>query len=184
VLGVKLTSKQVKLFVLISVVAVVGAVGGGYYNATEPARAAQDSAVVRSGADASVVVPAAGSGAETRTVTMPFRNDSPDPITLTSLILPFADQLTWTPTPVTLQPGQTGYALIVVPTSCLADYPAAGSGPLRTAPVKHSATEQQVTAVYLKVNTIDGNTHGITLGADGALAAAAYNCGKVTLEGE
>ena len=39
-------------------------------------------------------------------------------------------------------------------------------------------------AVYLKVNTIDGNTHGITLGADGALAAAAYNCGKVTLEGE
>lgn len=180
----KLSSKRAKLYVLIPVVAVLGAAGGWYYNATEPARAAQDSAVVRSGADASVVVSSAGSGAETRTVSMPFRNDSPDPITLTSLIMPYATQLTWTPTPVTLQPGQTGYALVVVPTSCLAGFPAADSGPARTTPAKHTATQAEVTSVYMKVNTVDGKTHGITLGANGALGAAAYTCGKVPVEGE
>ena len=178
----KLTSKQLRLAVLIPVVAVAGAVWGGYYNSTEPARAAQDSAVIRSAADVSVVVPDSGGEPDSKTVTMPFRNDSPDPVTLTSLILPFAGQMTWTPTQLTLNPGQTGYALVVVPASCLAGFPAAGSGPLRTTPPKHSSTEEQVTTVYLKVNTVDGKTHGITLGANGALAAAAYSCGKVTVE--
>ncbi|HEV2634774.1 MAG TPA: hypothetical protein VGX23_06475 [Actinocrinis sp.] len=177
----KFTEKRFRWFVLIPVVAVAGGVWGGYYNATEPARAAQDSAVIRAAADVSVAVPAADTS-DSRAVTMPFRNDSPDPVTLTSLILPFADQMTWTPVQMTLQPGQTGYPLVMVPAQCLSGLPAAGSGPLRTAPVKHSATEQQVTTVYMKVNTIDGNTHGITLGATGALAVAAYNCGKVTVQ--
>jgi hypothetical protein len=174
-----LNPKQKRLVILLPLVAVVGAVLSGFYNAAEPSRAAQDSAVVRAAADVSVVIPSGTADAGTRAVTMPFRNDSPDAITLTSLYLPFAGQLSWTSQPLTVQPGHTGYPLVLVPASCLAGFPAAGSGPLRTTPVKHSATEEQLITVYIKVTTVDGNTHGITLGANGALAAAAYKCGQL-----
>ena len=174
----KLDSKQTWLVALIVVVAGAGAVGGWRYNATAPLRAADDSAVVRTGADASVVVPSQTPAPGYATVTMPFRNDSPYAITLTSLTMPFATALTWDAQPLTLQPGQTGYPLVEVPTSCLAGFPADGSGPARTPPPTRPASDSVLPAVYLKVTTVDGKEHGITLGANGALEAATYNCGE------
>ncbi len=173
----KLDRKRTGLVTLIVVVAAGGAVGGWRYNATAPLRAATDSAVIRGGADPSVVVPQTPETPGYATVTMPFRNDSPYAVTLTSLILPFASQLTWEAQPLTLQPGQTGYPLIEVPTACLAGFPAAGSGPDRTPPPTRPASDSVLPAVYMKVTTVDGKEHGITLGANGALEAATFTCG-------
>jgi len=174
----KLDSKQTRLVALIVVVAVGGTIAGWRYNASAPARAADDSAVVRTGADASVVVPSRTPVPGYATVTMPFRNDSPYPITLTSLTMPFASSLTWDAQPLTLKPGETGYPLVEVPTSCLAGFPAAGSGPARTPPPTRPSSDSVLPAVYLKVTTVDGKEHGITLGANGALEAATFNCGE------
>jgi hypothetical protein len=173
----KFGSKRTRLLVLIPVVAVLGAVGGWRYNTTEPARAADDSAVIRSGADPSIVL-GTNTTAGTVRVTMPFRNDSPYKVTLTSLILPYASQLVWDGAAMTLQPGQTGYPVIDVPASCMTGVLAPGVRPAQTTPPKRTVIQEEVIDVYLKVNTINQKSHGITLGATGALETAAYNCGQ------
>lgn len=175
----KRTVKWVGTSVLILGVAAYGAVGGWRYNATEPLRAADDSAIIRTAADPSVIlsthVPVYSGYVA---VTMPFRNDSPYTIQLASLILPFATQLTWDGMPLSLQPGQTGYPIVEVPANCLAGFPAAGSGPARTPPPKRPTGGSDLPAVYIKVTTVDGKTHGITLGSNGALEAATWACGQ------
>jgi len=175
----KFTVKRVGTLVLIVGVAIYGAIGGWKYNATEPLRAADDSAVIRTAADPSVIltthVPVYNGYLA---VTMPFRNDSPYTIQLASLIMPFATQLTWDGMPLTLQPGETGYPVVEVPANCLAGFPAAGSGPARTPPPTRPSGVSDLPAVYMKVTTVDGKTHGITLGANGALEAASWACGQ------
>lgn len=179
----KLTPKRAKISAVILIIMIIGGLLGWNYNRTAPARAANDSAVIRAGADVSTVVGTDSVGTTgVVAVTAPFRNDSPYPVTLNSLILPYAAQLVWQGEAMTVQPGETGYPLVDVPASCLAGLPAAGSGPVRSTPPSRSAAQNQLPTIYLKVNTVDGKTHGITLGANGALEVAAFNCGQVSSE--
>lgn len=127
---------------LVAVAAIAGAAGSWVYNHGYKVRAANDSAVIRSGADLSTY---AAPGDYTA-VTVPIRNDSPYQVTVIGLTVPNAPKLVWDHHQVVVPPNTTANLRLFTRAECEA--------------APHALKQSGPVTVVVKVLTIDGKMHG------------------------
>ena len=138
---------------------VAGVVGSWEYNSGYKTRAANDSAVIRSGADPSTYVNAG----DFTVLTVPIRNDSPDALKVIGLSVPNAPQIVWDGRQTVMQVGSTVYLRVKVPRSCAA--------------IPHPIADASPVIVSLRVLTVNGKMHGsLKAGVSGVIQYAADYC--------
>jgi len=155
---------QHKGMLALAVLAAIGGVAASWsYNSGYKTRAANDSAVIRSGADLSTYV----TPGQYTEVTVPIRNDSPEAITITGLRLPTAPSITWSGEPVVVQPGTTVYLHAATPSNCPA--------------IPHALKHAGPVSVIVRAVTSNGRTHGTLRAAvSGVIQYAADTCAVPT----
>ncbi|MBS2963053.1 hypothetical protein KGA66_08360 [Actinocrinis puniceicyclus] len=127
---------------LVAVATISGAVGSWVYNHGYKVRAANNSAVIRSGADLSTYLTAGDYTA----VTVPIRNDSPYEVTVIGLTVPNAPRLEWDSVHTVIAPNST------------ADLRVYTRGACEAAP--HTLKSHKPVTVVVRVLTINGKMHG------------------------
>ena len=127
---------------LVAVAAIAGAAGSWMYNHGYKVRAANDSAVIRSGADLSTYV----EPGDYTAVTVPIRNDSPYPVTVIGLTVPNAPKLLWDHKQVVVAPNTTADLRLFTRAECEA--------------APHALKQSGPVTVVVRVLTIDGKMHG------------------------
>ena len=138
-----------------------GIAGSCVYNSGYRTRAADNQAIIVTGADLPQFVDHAAS---THKITMPIGNDSPYAVTVYEVKIDNAPDFTWDGDNAVIQPGQTNYLTVTTPASCPVALPA-GRMP------------SDVAAAQVRVHTISGGPHRINLGFSGVLAYAVKQCG-------
>lgn len=129
--------------ILLAVLALtVGAVGSWTYNHGLTTRQDRDNAVIRAAADPSTYV----SPGNYNTVTVPIRNDSPYAVTVIGLTLPTAPRILWNGAWTVIQPGDTVSLQVDAPFGCAA--------------IPHTLKHAAPVPVLLRVQTVDGGSHG------------------------
>jgi hypothetical protein len=147
-----------KVLVALAVLAaIIGAASSWKNNGGFRTRAANDSAVIRSGADLSSYV-APGIYTE---LTVPIRNDSPYAITIIGLSVPNAPRLAWHGSPVRVQPNATVYLRITTPSACAA--------------VPHALKSSGPVTVAVRALTVDGKMHGSLRATENGVIQYAYD---------
>lgn len=134
--------RRVGVAVLVALAAISGALGSWVYNHGYKVRAANNSAVIRSGADLSTYV----SPGDYTTVTVPIRNDSPFPVTVIGLTVPNAPKLIW------------DHQQVVVPPNSTTNLRVYTRGECEAAP--HALKQRDPVTVVVRVLTINGKMHG------------------------
>lgn len=127
---------------LVAVAAIAGAVGSWVYNHGYKVRAANNSAVIRSGADLSTYV----SPGDYTAVTVPIRNDSPYQVTVIGLSVPNAPKLVWDQQQAVIPPNATANLRLYTRGACAA--------------VPHVLKGHKPVTVVVRVLTINGKMHG------------------------
>lgn len=138
-----------------------GIAGSWVYNSGYRARAADNQAIIVTGADLPQFVDRAAS---THKITMPIANDSPYAVTVYEVEFSNAPDFTWDGDEAVIQPGQTNYLTVTTPASC----------PVAIPPGR-MPTDVAQAVVHLR--TISGGPHGIRLGFSGVLGYAVKQCG-------
>lgn len=134
--------RRVGVAVLVALAAIAGAVGSWVYNHGYKVRAANNSAVIRSGADLSTYV----SPGDYTAVTVPIRNDSPYQVTVIGLTVPNAPKLFWDHQQVVVPPNTTTNLRMYTRGECEA--------------VPHALKQRGPVTVVVRVLTINGKMHG------------------------
>ncbi|HXR71710.1 hypothetical protein [Actinocrinis sp.] len=134
--------RRVGVAVLVAVAAIAGAVGSWVYNHGYKVRAANNSAVIRSGADLSTYV----SPGDYTAVTVPIRNDSPYQVTVIGLTVPNAPKLIW------------DHQQVVIPPNATTNLRMYTRGECEAAP--HALKQRDPVTVVVRVLTINGKMHG------------------------
>ena len=134
--------RRIGVAVLVAVAAIAGAVGSWVYNHGYKVRAANNSAVIRSGADLSTYV----SPGDYTAVTVPIRNDSPDQVTVIGLTVPNAPKLIWDHQQVVIPPNSTTNLRMYTRGECEA--------------APHALKQRDPVTVVVRVLTINGKMHG------------------------
>ncbi len=134
--------RRVGVAVLVAVAAIAGAVGSWVYNHGYKVRAANNSAVIRSGADLSTYV----SPGDYTAVTVPIRNDSPYQVTVIGLTVPNAPKLIW------------DHRQVVIPPNATTNLRMYTRGECEAAP--HALKQRDPVTVVVRVLTINGKMHG------------------------
>ncbi|HEU5332576.1 MAG TPA: hypothetical protein VFU73_07430 [Actinocrinis sp.] len=149
-----------------AVLAVVGVgtgiTGSWMYNSGYRARAADNQAIIVTGADLPQFVDHAASSHK---ITMPIANDSPYAVTVYEVKIDNAPDFTWDGDNAVIQPGQTNYLTVTTPASCPVALPA-GRMP------------SDIAATEVRLHTISGGPHKINLGFSGVLGYAVKQCGQ------
>jgi hypothetical protein len=151
-----------KRFVLVAVAlagVIVGVVGSWAYNIGFMSRAADNSAIIRTGADPTTFL---NPPLDRHSVVLPIANNSPDAVTVVGLIMLAEPSIKWNGDEVTIPAGQTANVVMVTPSAC----------PVTVLPQLLPADAQ----VYLRVTTVNGKLHGITLTYSGVVAYALAEC--------
>ena len=134
--------RRIGIAVLMAVAAIAGAVGSWVYNHGYKVRAANNSAIIRSGAELSTYV----SPGDYTAVTVPIRNDSPYQVTVIGLTVPNAPKLVWDHHQVVIPPNATTNLRLYTRGECAAS--------------PHPITHRQPVTVVVRVLTINGKMHG------------------------
>ena len=134
--------RRIGIAVLMAVAAIAGAVGSWVYNHGYKVRAANNSAIIRSGAQLSTYV----SPGDYTAVTVPIRNDSPYQVTVIGLTVPNAPKLVWDHQQVVIPPNATTNLRLYTRGECAAS--------------PHPITHRQPVTVVVRVLTINGKMHG------------------------
>lgn len=134
--------RRIAVGVLMGLAAIAGAVGSWVYNHGYKVRAANNSAVIRSGADLSTLV----SPGDYTAVTVPIRNDSPYQVTVIGLTVPNAPKLQWDDLQTVIPPNSTANLRLYTRGECQA--------------VPHALKQSGPVTVVVRVLTINGNMHG------------------------
>ncbi len=134
--------RRVGVAVLVAIAAVAGAVGSWVYNHGYKVRAANNSAVVRSGADLSTYV----SPGDYTAVTVPIRNDSPYDVTVIGLTVPNAPKLQWDNLRTVIPPNTTANLRLYTRGECEA--------------APHALKQRGPVTVVVRVLTVNGKMHG------------------------
>lgn len=134
--------RRIGIAVLMAVAAIAGAVGSWVYNHGYKVRAANNSAIIRSGAELSTYV----SPGDYTAVTVPIRNDSPYQVTVIGLTVPNAPKLVWDHQQVVIPPNATTNLRLYTRGECAAS--------------PHPVTHRQPVTVVVRVLTINGKMHG------------------------
>jgi len=138
-----------------------GIAGSWVYNSGYRARAADNQAIIVTGADLPQFVDHAASSHK---ITMPIGNDSPYAVTVYEVKIDNAPDFTWDGDNAVIQPGQTNYLTLTTPANC----------PVAVPPGRMPSV---VAATEVRVRTISGGPHKINLGFSGVLAYAVKQCG-------
>lgn len=134
--------RRTGVVVLLALAAIGGAVGSWVYNHGYKVRAANNSAVIRSGANLSTYV----SPGDYTAVTVPIRNDSPYQVTVIGLTVPNAPKLQWDDLQTVIPPNSTANLRLFTRGECEASpHPLKVGGPV---------------TVVVRVLTINGKMHG------------------------
>jgi hypothetical protein len=155
-------ARRRRRFALIAVAAlgvIAGVIGSWAYNIGFVSRAADNSAIIRTGADPSTFL---NPTSDQHSVVLPIANNSPDAVTVVDLIMLAEPSIKWNGDEVTIPAGQTADVVMVTPGSC----------PVTVLPQLQPAQAQ----VYLRVTTVNGKLHGITLSYSGVVAYALAEC--------
>jgi hypothetical protein len=134
--------RRVGVALLVAVAAIAGAVGSWVYNHGYKVRAANNSAIIRSGADLSTYV----SPGDYTAVTVPIRNDSPYQVTVIGLTVPNAPKLVWDQQHVVIPPNTTTNLRMFTRGECEA--------------APHALKQRGPVTVVVRVLTINGKMHG------------------------
>ena len=134
--------RRVGVAVLVAIAAISGAVGSWVYNHGYKVRAANNSAVIRSGADLSTYV----SPGDYTAVTVPIRNDSPFDVTVIGLTVPNAPKLQWDNLRTVIPPNSTANLRLFTRGECEA--------------APHALKQRGPVTVVVRVLTINGKMHG------------------------
>lgn len=134
--------RRIGIAVLLAVAAIAGAVGSWVYNHGYKVRAANNSAIIRSGAELSTYV----SPGDYTAVTVPIRNDSPYEVTVIGLTVPNAPKLVWDHQQVVVPPNGTINLRLYTRGECAAS--------------PHPIAHRQPVTVVVRVLTINGKMHG------------------------
>jgi hypothetical protein len=134
--------RRIGIAVLLAVAAIAGAIGSWVYNHGYKVRAANNSAIVRSGAELSTFV----SPGDYTAVTVPIRNDSPYDVTVIGLTVPNAPKLVWDHRQVVVPPNATTNLTLYTRGECAAS--------------PHPIAHRQPVTVVVRVLTINGKMHG------------------------
>lgn len=146
----------------LSAVGVIAGVGGSWwFNSGYRSRAADNQAIIVTGADLPQFVDRAASS---HRITMPITNDGSYPVTVFEVEFTNAPDFTWDGDNAVIQPGQTNYLTVTTPASCPVALP---PGPMPT----------NVAKATVHLRTISGGPHGIKLGFSGVLGYAVQQCG-------
>ncbi|HEY3870147.1 MAG TPA: hypothetical protein VGM10_17415 [Actinocrinis sp.] len=148
------------VLVAVAVVAVVaGVIGSWAYNIGFASRAADNSAIMRSGADPSTFL---NPTSDRHSVVLPVANNSPDAVTVVGAYIQADQSIKWNGDEISIPAGQTANVVMVTPDSC----------PVTVLPQLQPAQAE----VYLRVTTVNGKPHGITLAYTGVVAYAVAEC--------
>ncbi len=134
--------RRIGVGVLVAAATIAGVAGSWVYNHGYKVRAANDSAVIRSGADLSTYV----SPGDYTAVTVPIRNDSPYAVTVIGLTVPNAPRLVW------------DHVRTVIPPNTTADLRVYTRGECEAAP--REVKSRKPVTVVVRVLTVDGKMHG------------------------
>jgi hypothetical protein len=146
----------------LAAVGLAGGIAGSWvYNNGYRSRAADDSAIIVSGADLPTF---AGHGSDRSEITMPVTNDSPDTVKIFQVQFVNAPTLTWQGPDTVIPAGKTAYLTVRASADC----------PVTVAPGPIPTT---LARALLHVQTTSGKPHGINLYYSGVLAYAAWECG-------
>ena len=147
--------------VLVALGVAAGIAGSWVYNSGYRTRAADNQAIIVTGADLPQFVDRAAS---THKITMPIANDSPYAVTVYKVEFSNAPDFAWDGDNAVIQPGQTNYLTVTTPASCPVAIP---PGRMPT----------NVAEAVVHLRTISGGPHGIRLGFSGVLGYAVKQCG-------
>jgi hypothetical protein len=144
-----------------AVAVLVGVAGGWAWDSSEPTRDAGNDLIIKTGTDPSTYVLDDGTPVG---FTVPVRNDSTFPVTVTFLQTPGIPKSSWRGANRVIPPGVTQDLAMTAPPGC-----AASAVPGKTdAPV----------TVHLIVASPNNTTHKITFTLDGVIQAIAHQCGQ------
>jgi hypothetical protein len=148
------------VLIAVALLTALGAAAASWaYNSGLPKRHEQDTAILRAAPDPSTYITA---GDYSR-MTVPIRNDGPDPVTVVGLYLPTAPQILWDGSWTVIQPGATANLRVEAPYSCPA--------------TPHALTHTGSVPVLLRVFTVNGNSHAsLRTSVSGVLQYAADYC--------
>ena len=151
--------RRVVLLAVVVAAVIAGAMGSWAYNIGFVSRAADNSAIIRTGADPTTFLHPLS---DRHSVVLPVANNSPDAVTVIGLTLPADINIAWDGAEVTIPAGQTADVVMVTPDYC----------PVTVLPQLQPAQAQ----VTLRVNTVNGKPHGVSLDYSGVLAYAVAEC--------
>lgn len=134
--------RRVGVSLLVALAAIAGAGGSWIYNHGYKVRAANNSAVIRSGAYLSTYA----SPGDYTAVTVPIRNDSPYQVTVIGLTVPNAPKLVWDRQQAVIPPNTTADLRLFTRGKCEA--------------VPHPIKGHKPVTVVVRVLTINGKMHG------------------------
>lgn len=157
--GTRSRRRRQGLIVLAVLALIAGVASSWAYNNGLTTRQDRDNALVRAAVDPSAY---AGPG-DYNNMTVPIRNDSPYAVTVVGLFLPSAPRIEWNGAWTVIQPGGTASLEVNAPFGCAA--------------IPHTLKHPGPVPVLLRVQTVNGNSHGpLRTFVSGMLQYAADYC--------